>query len=180
MFRDRRSEGPFSEDELIGFLQSGRYVLSDLGRPEEARHWTPLRNLFTTVEAVAAPPLAEATPGAPADPEPVAQVPAPASGEETKAHHYRQLLTEIGGRVRGIFERYPLESGVICLVIGCVVVVLSFFPPLIFGPWLIAALVAGAILLLRDQMAAGFGLCAAAVFLPIFLWLLVRHLVGAS
>lgn len=180
MFRDRRSEGPYSEEELIGFLRAGRYLPGDLGRPEEARHWTPLRNLFPAVELPDAPLVLEPLPTAFAKPPPAPEPPPPmAEAEaETEAHDYRQLVGAATSRVRAIFERYPLEAGVLCLVIGCALVVLSFFPLLIFGPWLLAALTAGGMLLLRNKMAAGLGLCAAGVFLPIFLWLLMAHLSG--
>ncbi len=175
VFRDRRSEGPYSEEELLGHVQGGRYALGDLGRSEADRHWTPLRNLLPGGDGAELASEVVELPALPALPA-AAEPEAAREGRAGKATRYGRLVMDFVQRVRGIFVRFPVEAGVLCVAVGCAIVVLSFFPPLLFGPWLLAALFAGGMLLLRDRMAAGLGLCAAAVFLPVILWLLLAHL----
>ncbi len=151
VFRDGRAEGPFTEAQVVAFLEAGKYSLRDLGQTSGQRHWVPLQTLFN-----------------------VEEVPAEAQSTAHKIAHYRRALGNVAAQVRAMFTRYPLETGLLCLAVGSVVVMLSYAPVLIFGPWLAGALAAGAILMMRGRALPGLLLCAAAVFLPIALWRLVK------
>jgi hypothetical protein len=141
-------EGPFEEDEVRRRLAEGDLAESDLGRTPESYYWMPLHKLLGTA------PVAESAP--PQEPE------------------FRVFLADLRERAWIAFLHYPWESGLLLLGVGLFVAVFTFWPILLYGPFMLATMVAGAMLFMRGKTGAGIALCAAAILLPIVVVLLLH------
>ncbi len=56
ILKNGQKHGPFSEEDVIKFLKSGRLILSDLGWREGLAGWTPLSQLLGPAAAHIPPP----------------------------------------------------------------------------------------------------------------------------
>lgn len=147
VLKNGQVEGPFSEGEVVQHLQSGRYGPHDLAQTQESAHWTPLRKFFEIeVSAGAYEPVPEWM---------------------RKVIDLQGLITLAASTSRAVFLRDPLATGVLCLGIGCAIVVLSRIAPLLYLPWIVIALIAGGVLMVRGKVFSGVLLCLAAVLIPV-------------
>jgi hypothetical protein len=144
-------EGPFEEDEVRRRLAEGELRESDLGRTAESYYWMPLHKLLGT------------------DPAPATETAAPAEAPE-----FWVFLADLRERAWIAYLHYPWESGLVLLGVGLFVAIFTFWPILLYGPFMLATLVAGAMLFLRGKTGPGLALCAAAILLPILV-VLVLH-----
>jgi hypothetical protein len=147
-------EGPYPEEEVIRQLDAGELTDHDLAQTPQSYYWMPLHRLL----------------GPRGDGEPVAAVPAPTP----PAPGFLEFINDIRERAWIAFVHYPWEAGLLCLGVGLIVALLTFWPVLLYGPCMLAALSAGALLFLRGRTMAGVVLCAAAVLLPIIIVLLLK------
>lgn len=68
-----------------------------------------------------------------------------------------------------IWKQRPLEPGIFCAVAGCLIFLASHWPILLYGPFILGAAAAGALLMLRGRLAAGLSLALGAVLVPALL-----------
>lgn len=163
VLKQGRTQGPFTESEITSQLASGMFSPEDLGQCDGARHWTPLRRLFETngserSEKDSVPPPSEAAEMSP---------PAIPQGFSIEA---KEWWRNTSAGVEQLLQRYPLDTGLVFLALGCVLLLLSYVPIFIIGPALVGALFGGGFAMLRGRVMAGLLLCAAAVFVPALIW----------
>src|SRR3954469_14040121 len=118
-------EGPFEEDEVRRRLAEATLAESDLGRTPESYYWMPLHKLLGTAPAAEIAPAAE--------PE------------------FWVFLADLRERAWIAFLHYPWESGLFLLGVGLFVAIFTFWPILLYGPFMVGAMVAGGMLFLRGK-----------------------------
>ena len=171
VLKNGRSEGPFSESDLVDSLSTGRYSPEDLAQEDGARHWTPLRRLL----AGDSDPAEEL--GTAEEVSPEAQASAESAGPETPSTfgiEGNRFWRNTRAGATALISRFPYESGIALCVAGIVVLILSYARILIVGPVLLAALIAGGLTMLRGRVMGGLAICAAAIFIPAAIWSIVQ------
>lgn len=147
--------GPYPEEEVIRQLEAGELTDHDLAQTPQSYYWMPLHRLIDVrSEGEPAPAVAAAPP--------------------PTAPGFLEFANDIRERAWIAFLHYPWEAGLFCLGVGLVVALLTFWPVLLYGPCMLAALSAGALLFLRGRTVMGIVLCTAAVLLPIVIVLLLK------
>jgi hypothetical protein len=139
-----RPEGPYSEDEIYRMIGEGDLSRHDLAQTPTSYYWMPLHRLLE----------------------------ANSEQEETVvAPEFTEFLREIYNLTKSLFEHWPLPAGLLCLGVGFIVTLLSLthLPVIMYGPWLLGALIAGAILVVRGRTPAGVLVSLGAILIPILL-----------
>jgi hypothetical protein len=133
--------GPYGEQEVIGLVDAGHFAESDLAMTEGLEDWTPLGSII--IREVDIGPFKAAI-----------------------AHITRTADVYVK-KVISLFIETPVVVGVVSVLFGCLLIFLCQWPVLIYGPFLLGALVAGVILLRRQQMVLGIVLLTLAIILPL-------------
>jgi hypothetical protein len=176
VLKQGRTEGPFSETDLIDSMSSGRFTPDDLGQEQGARYWTPLRRLLVrdTSAADAAEPAAA--------PEEDAALPASLGTPESREGHSNTFAGEAAtfwrntaAGARTLVGRFPFETGIACCMLAVVALALSYARILIVAPMVLLALIAGGMTMLRGRVMGGLIVCAAAIFAPTVIWAIVQY-----
>lgn len=131
--------GPLDRQEIAVLLAGGQISQFDLAQRGDAPFWVPLRRLIPVND----PPL----------------YPGPS---------WLGLRGE-AGRLWSILNSHPLPVGICALALGCLALVLALWPAFLFGPPLLAAIFASAVLLSHGRFLYGALLCSAALLLPLVL-----------
>ena len=140
--------GPFRKEDLVAQLATHALEPGDVAQIEGSQHWVPVRELID------APDPVEDQPGA-------------------VAPDWRTLGVWACRRLRYFVFYEPLRAGFVCLAIGVAIVLLSWWPPLLWLPWFLIAGLAG-ILLFRAGAAGTATVLLACVLLGIVLgWVIM-------
>jgi hypothetical protein len=141
--------GPFNEQEIIDKVESGELSEEDLAMTEGLEEWTPMRLII----------VREAAGGTLRD----------------EVDYWIGLAAALPEQVKAAAMARPLGTGIVALIIGCVLIVFSLWPVLIFGPFVVAAMGAGVFLMARQRMLAGIALMTAAIIVPATLCVALFH-----
>lgn len=141
--------GPFQEQEILDKVESGELSEEDLAMTEGLEEWTPLR-LIIVREAAAGTLQAE-------------------------VDHWKRLAAPLPEQLKALFVQRPLGTGIVALLLGCILILLSVWPVLIFGPFVAAAIGAGVFLMGRQRLLSGIVLMTAAIILPATLCVAFFH-----
>jgi hypothetical protein len=115
--------GPFRREDLLRQIEENVFLENDLGQPEGSAHWTPLRLLLDGEAAVEEPGAI--------------------------APDWRTLVTWGFRRARHLVQNDPFRGGFVFFGIGAGILLLSFWPPALWLPWLVVAAYAGILLFRR-------------------------------
>lgn len=163
VLKQGRTQGPFTETEITTQLAGGMFSPEDLGQLDGARHWTPLRRLLepngsqSSHDDVSHLETEESSKRPPTLPQ----------GFSAEGREWWQ--NTMAG-LQQLLQRYPLDTGLVFLGLGCVLLLLTYVPIFIVGPALAGALFGGGFAMLRGRVMAGLILCTAAVFVPALIW----------
>ena len=133
--------GPFDEQEILDKVDSGGLSEDDMAMTEGLEAWTPLKAII-----VKEPEL---------------------SPLRARANHLAGGVETAAERVRLIYTNHPVAAGIVALLFGCVLMVLSQWPVLIYGPFLVAAIVPGLLLLRWQRLVAGILILSLTIILPL-------------
>jgi hypothetical protein len=142
ILKQGRPDGPYSEDEIYRMVGEGELSRLDLAQTPTSYYWMPLHRLLEAGNE---------------------------SSEAVNPPKFTDFLWQIYAMTKSLFEHWPLESGLLCLGVGSVVTLLSHLPMVMYGPWLLGALIAGAILVIRGRTQAGVWISIGAIVIPILL-----------
>jgi len=142
ILKDGQILGAFSEQQLEEHLRDGQLSPFDLAQTGRTPHWTPIAKLI-----------------------------------EIELGPNDQLRSRWNARVRGwiyqarfSLESEPLRTGLFCLSVGAMLLILARWPALLCGPWFAGAAIAGCILLARGKLVPGLSLCVATLVVVVALW----------
>jgi len=141
--------GPFDEREILAKVDSGELSEDDLAMTEGLEEWTPLRLII----------VREAETGT----------------LQSEIDHWKRLVAPLPDQVKAVFMERPLGTGIVALLLGCILIVFSVWPVLIFGPFVAAAIGAGILLMTRQRLLAGIVLMTIAIILPATLCVTLFH-----
>jgi hypothetical protein len=121
----------------------------DLAMTEGLEEWTPLRLIIVREEA---------------------------SGTlRAEVDHWTRLAAAVPEQLKAVAMARPLGTGIVALLIGCILIVFSLWPVLIFGPFVLAAMGAGVVLMARQRLLAGIALMTMAIIIPATLCVALFH-----
>ena len=177
--------GPFTADSLKAALKTGDVTEEDLVQVGGLPIWRPLRQVLDSPHPRFESELSSEISSS-ARPLPTgSSVPPPLassvdSGDEedddgfgedleSSVPDWRAVRSVIQSRLKADFEERSIETGLICLGIGVVVCLASFWPALFWLPWFGLAFFAGFDALRRGKTLQGVGLLIAACVLPMIL-----------
>ena len=138
--KDGREIGPFDEQVVIAMLDAGELSADDLAMTQGLNNWTPLGQIVVR--------------------------------EQTFSDRVAVLAGDaehIAIRIRDGFGSHPVIFGTSGLIIGCLVMFLSQWPILLYGPFILITL-AAAFVLVRRSFLLGAILLAVGMGVPGFLW----------
>ena len=145
--KDGETFGPFEEQEVLAKVENGEFCESDLAMTDGLQDWTPLGAI-------------------------IVREPIPPTFAETIATCFA-FGRNAAGRVRMLFTGSPLAAAIVSLIAGCIVLVLSRWPVVLFGPFIVATFIAGFMMVLRQRVKSAFLVFVAAIVLPAILWMRV-------
>lgn len=142
--------GPFRKEELVTQLEGKSFEPEDFAQSEGSKHWMPLRDLLNSAKA---------------------------AGDDSGAFapDWTTLRIWAWRRVRHSILYEPVRAGFVCVGIGLVVVLLTWWTPLLWLPWFLVAALAG-ILLFRRGVVVPATLLLGCVLLGVALaWAMMEH-----
>ena len=141
--------GPFDEQEILDKVETGELSEDDMAMTEGLEEWTPLRLI-------------------------IVREPAPGT-LQAEIDHWKRLAAPLPEQLKALFIGRPLGTGIVALLLGCILILFSVWPVLIFGPFVAAAIGAGVLLMARQRLLAGIVLMTLAIILPATLCVTLFH-----
>ncbi len=145
IFKNGRMIGPMTINEIAECLRRGEIAENDLAQRGDQPLWVPLRLLL------------DLDPSAPL------------------WRRARREALAFWQRFWFCFNAHPFPSGLCSLALAGVLLVLVQWPFLLFGPPLVGAVFAGAILINQRRFGAGIALVLGAVVVPVGMISLLHH-----
>jgi hypothetical protein len=142
--------GPFRKEELAAQLESHSFEPEDFAQSEGSKHWMPLGDLLNSPNA---------------------------AGDESGAFapDWTTLRVWAARRIRHSLLYEPMRAGFVSVGIGVLIVLLSWWPPLLWLPWLLAAAVAGVLLFRRGGVAMATLLLGCTLLALAMGWAMMEH-----